>query len=255
MKRVRTTDALPFELAGFGPHVALLHDSLLSARGLRPLADLMSVDHEVVTLHLPGHGRASSVVADTDRTADLAANTAGAAIWFGHGWGARIALKLALDRPELVRCLVLVAPEVGFSGAARVERQRRDEQLAARLVANGPDEALPTWLDRYDNEVRHAQFEASVQDNGRYGMATSLCVAGLGSNEPLASRLGDVDAPTLVIAGGNDREAMARADIVHSLIGINATSVSVPGAAGAPHLTLPKETTACVRGWALAAIR
>ncbi|MGY9073572.1 MAG: alpha/beta fold hydrolase [Acidimicrobiales bacterium] len=70
-----------------------------------------------------------------------------------------------------------------------------------------------------------------------------------------AERPGDIKAPTLVIAGSNDREAMARTEIVRMLIGSNATSVAVPGAAGAPHLTRPEETTACVRGWALGALR
>jgi len=53
------TDALPFEMAGFDPRMALLHDSLLNSRGLLPLVDLLSTDHEVVTMDLSGHGRAA----------------------------------------------------------------------------------------------------------------------------------------------------------------------------------------------------
>ena len=72
---------------------------------------------------------------------------AGAGIYVGYSMGGRLCLRLALDRPDLVRGLVLVSASPGIADRASAPRGRAtDEQLARDVERDGVDAFLERWL-------------------------------------------------------------------------------------------------------------
>ena len=112
--------------AGAGPRRALMiHCSLGHAGGWARMAAALDDLVTAIAYDLPGHGRS----ADWDGVSDIqAVSTAmavdlladqgqGPADIIGHSFGGTVALRLAVERPDLVRSLVLFEP-VFFAVAA-----------------------------------------------------------------------------------------------------------------------------------------
>lgn len=101
------------------PRVLLIHGASANLRELwHPLADTLAADHHVIAYDRPGMGytsrprRNGHTLAYQASIAARALEEAGAepAIVVAHSLGASIALRLALDYPQLVASLVLIAP-------------------------------------------------------------------------------------------------------------------------------------------------
>src|SRR5690606_1625476 len=95
------------ERAGSGPRLVLLHGFGQTANCWGPLAADLAADHEVVRLDAPGHGGSAEVAADLPTTGRLVAEAGGPAVQVGYSLGARMALHVATEAPEVVRGLVL----------------------------------------------------------------------------------------------------------------------------------------------------
>ncbi len=109
---------------GQGPRAALMiHCALADSANWGPLARDLSGALTMTAFDMPGHGRS----ARWDRRGEVQGVTAGIAADFlggptdiiGHSFGATVALRLAVERPELVRSLVLIEP-VFFAVARHV---------------------------------------------------------------------------------------------------------------------------------------
>lgn len=127
---------------GDGPRQTLaLHPSLAHGGAFRGLAAHLP-DRTFVCPDLPGHGDSP----DWDGTADIHdVSTAAAAKVLedlgpvdlvGHSFGGTVALRLALDRPDLVRRLTLIEP-VLFAAAAQSDRDALAAALAPYAAALG----------------------------------------------------------------------------------------------------------------------
>ncbi|MDA8231349.1 MAG: alpha/beta fold hydrolase [Magnetospirillum sp.] len=104
---------LPSIEAGSGPPVVLLHGLLGSSRNWNSLIRSLAGFRHAIALDLPNHG--SAPWADTMAYRDLAGEVAGAierigpsAAVLGHSMGGKVAMTLALTRPELVERLIVV---------------------------------------------------------------------------------------------------------------------------------------------------
>jgi lipase len=131
--------------------VLALHCSLAHSGAWSGLVDRLS-GVTVTALDQPGHGRAM----DWDGREDIHGLTTRLSLaWaerlaadgpidlFGHSFGATVALRIALERPDLVRSLMLVEP-VLFA-AAKADPAfapfRAEHETVARLLADGQTEA------------------------------------------------------------------------------------------------------------------
>lgn len=230
----------------------LLHGFTQTRRCWGPFADLLAARHELLLVDAPGHGDSAGVEADVAEGAALLGATGGRAGYLGYSMGGRHALRLALDRPDLVERLVLLGTSPGLRDEGeRRARARRDDELAARLERIGVDAFLDEWLAQ--PLFRDLSPDAACLDERRRntaeGLAASLRRAGTGHQAPLWSRLGELRAPTLLLAGETDEVYCRVARAMAEAVGPLATVEVVPRAGHAVHLERPVETARAVLGW------
>lgn len=216
-------------VGGRGPAILLLHG--FSGRGAdwSPLLPALRGSSRTVAVDLLGHGRSDAPpdparhalqaqaadLADILRSHDLAP-----AVVIGYSFGARVALRLAIDRPAVVRALVLESPSAGIaSDADRRRRRADDERLADAIERDGIEAFVDSWwetspvfaAERDLPAPTRARFRAMRLRNQPEGLARSLRGAGQGAMAPLHDRLAEIGAPALVIGGALDAVGLERA--------------------------------------------
>lgn len=148
--------------AGDGPALLIVHGLFGSGRNWRAIARRLAEARRVVTVDLRNHAGSpwSDRHAYPDLAADLAAVIAaeGAPMdVLGHSMGGKAAMRLALERPELVNRLIVadIAPVAyGHSQNHLIEAMRgldltglTDRRAAdARLAATVPDPGVRAFL-------------------------------------------------------------------------------------------------------------
>jgi 3-oxoadipate enol-lactonase len=257
-----------FETAGAGCPVVFLHPGFGDSRIWDPQWQTYSESFRTVRCDMRGFGRSPIVSLPVTYARDIAAlldaqRITGAAC-VGSSLGGRVALELALARPDLVRALVLSgaampemvaeAPEMAAYGTALMDALGRGDLDAAVEVS------VRTWLDGpYRSPDR---LEASVREKAavmqRDAFRQTRDYAGRWAEEPLVNglvdRLSEVAVPTLVLVGEIDMEFVrAQADILAAGIP-SARRVSLEGAAHAPHLERPTAFDAVVLPFLRAAL-
>lgn len=224
------------------PRLTLLHGFTQTGRSFAPLITELSRHFEVVAPDLPGHGARSSVAAGPDEAARIIADEAGPGLYLGYSMGGRIALRLAIDRPDLVERLVLVSTTAGIEDTAdRADRRDADEATAASLEAEGLDQFLEGWLAQpmFAGLTPEAAGLEARRENTAAGLATALRLLGQGATEPMWDRLVALRMPVLVVAGERDEAYCEQALRLGAWIGGSASLALVPGAGHACHLERP----------------
>ena len=252
MTNEQNLSMLHAEVDGRGPRLVLVHGFAQNRNCWGPIAADLARDHEVVRVDAPGHGRSAQFHAGLRTGARLIADQGGRATYLGYSMGARFVLHLALANPELVERLVLIGGTAGIEdAAARAERQRNDEALAARLEREGLEPFLEAWLAQplFAGLSEDMQFRAARRENTVEGLAESLRQAGTGSQDPLWDRLGRIEVPTLVVAGADDTKFSAEGSHIVESIGANATLALIPNAGHAAHLEQPVTFLSTLRAW------
>jgi 2-succinyl-6-hydroxy-2,4-cyclohexadiene-1-carboxylate synthase len=221
----------------------LVHGFTQSARAWGRIGADLSTEHRVIALDAPGHGGSSEVRADLATGADLMAATAAEpAAWVGYSMGGRFALHVALRHPEEVRRLVLVSTSAGIEDPEeRAARRRWDEALAVRVEEDGLEAFVGWWLAQplfSTLPAEAAELESRLAGTAA-GLASSLRLAGAGTQEPLWNRLNDLSMPVLVVAGELDSKYVGLADRMAAGIGPEARLEVIPGAGHACHLERP----------------
>lgn len=116
-QQLRTkTDPMHIETHGHGPAIALIHGWAMHGGLFAPLVERLADRHTLHLVDLPGHGHARA-----DTTALEPATLAAAlvervpdAVWLGWSLGGQFALRAALDHPQAVRGVVMVASSPRF---------------------------------------------------------------------------------------------------------------------------------------------
>jgi pyruvate dehydrogenase E2 component (dihydrolipoamide acetyltransferase) len=177
--------------------------------------------YRVAAVDLPGHGASDKPSpASTDYSISGIAAKLGEfleklelapSILIGHSLGGATALQLALDRPKLVRALVLV-------DSAALGMEINDELLDRIESAPSRDEARRLLelffedrrfvLERGINDM-HAARNALGADDAVKAIAASAFTR-RGQNLVLVDRLGELEVPLLVIWGELDRVIPSR---------------------------------------------
>jgi 2-succinyl-6-hydroxy-2,4-cyclohexadiene-1-carboxylate synthase len=245
----------PTTSRGSAERIVLVHGFTQTARSWRPtiarLTASLGPGFDVVAVDAPGHGARGDVRADLDAGASMLGDEGGRATYVGYSMGGRLCLHLALARPHLVERLVLIGTTPGIEDdAARDARRASDETLAETLERDGIEPFLERWLAQplFSRLTRSAADLESRLLNTAAGLASSLRLAGTGTQAPLWHRLGELTMPVLAIAGEqDDKFSSIGRRMAESIPG--ATFTTIDDAGHAVHLERPAQTCAVIVTW------
>jgi 2-succinyl-6-hydroxy-2,4-cyclohexadiene-1-carboxylate synthase len=195
----------------------------------------------VVRVDLPGHGRSGDVRATFDEAASMIGDAGGAATYVGYSLGGRLCLRLAVDRPDLVRALVLVSASPGIADDAEREvRRAADDALADDIERDGVQTFLERWLAQpmFAGVSPDEAGRRAIQHTAQ-GLANALRSLGAGVMDPLWDRLGRLAMPLQLVAGDRDPRYVDIARAVRAAVPGAQRIAVVPGAGHACHLERP----------------
>jgi 2-succinyl-6-hydroxy-2,4-cyclohexadiene-1-carboxylate synthase len=211
----------------------------------------------LIGIDLPGHAGSDAVRADLPTTAGLVADavraTVGAAPCdlLGYSLGARVALHMVTGTDLPVGRLILIGGTGGIDDpAARQKRREADEATAAALEESGD---VASFMARWVRSPMFARLADAAQTDERLrnsaaGLASSLRLAGVGTQLPLWDRLPLLDVPLLALAGTDDNRFTAHAlRLAH--VAPSGVASLIPGGGHAAHLAQPSLVARTVRHW------
>ena len=234
--------------------MVLIHAGICDSRMWDPQWETFRPSHRVLRYDMRGFGRSPVGPGSYSNAGDLIdlleQQGVAKASLVGVSMGGRVALEVAIARPELVDALVLVG--AGFPGHDwSAEMNAADEAEMAALKRGDLDAAvevaLRTWVDgpRRRPEDVDSDVRARVAEMQRRAYELQLPVWETAEEEPLVSdlseRVSEVDAPTLVLVGEEDVRDM------HEIAGRlerelpNARRASIANTAHVPSMERPRE--------------
>ena len=203
------------EVAGAGPAVVFLHAGVADSRMWDAEFAALQSNHRVARLDLRGFGRSHLVPGTFSYHGDVAAMMASLhvdrATLVGCSFGSNVALDVALAYPERVARLVLVSPSVGDGGDSpdiRAFADREEAALGRGDLDGATEENLRMWVDgphrgpgEVDPEVRRfvgVMQRRALENPTPEGIKLDRVIP------PARARLGEIQAPTLIVAGSLD---------------------------------------------------
>jgi 2-succinyl-6-hydroxy-2,4-cyclohexadiene-1-carboxylate synthase len=212
----------------------------------RPVADRLEKSYRSVCLD---HRRSTFA----GRVAEITEATSPGTVLVGYSMGGRLALHAAIRRPHALRALVLVGASAGIEDeTAREERRLADERLADWMEGRSIEaigeawERLPVFATQ-SRELRDALRPGRLSHDPA-DLASLLRTAGQGALPPVWDRLGEVVAPTLLLAGEADDAYVQAAYRMGEALPRSVVRL-VPGAGHAPHLEKPDAFAAALVGF------
>ena len=211
------------------PCLLFLHGFLGDLHDWNEIVDVMKAHAYCICVDLPGHGLSSNVRATTfddaaDSVVDVLVDVGVASVAaVGYSMGGRIALYTLLRHPKHVAGLVMESASAGIEHAGeRKVRRERDLELATELEEMEISAFLRWWYSQpmFASLAERPDLLGSLLV--RRGLqqpkelAAALRVFNPGVQPPLWDRLKEVHAPTLVIAGEDDRKYVLVAKSLYS---------------------------------------
>lgn len=236
---------------GEGPDVVLLHGWGLHSDVWDEVAAALAQDYRVTLIDLPGHGRsrASGGEFTLESVARHLARTQRApAVWVGWSLGGMIALEVALQHPEQVRALALVAsspqfvqgigwpyamaPEILAEFAAGLEQDYRAtlERFLA-IQAMGSREAHSEIRRLRERLLRHGEPDQAALRSGLRILQTAN----------LRHRLDDIPCPIRFIMGSHDTLCPAKAALQLQKVHPHVETTIIRGAGHSPFISHPDD--------------
>lgn len=238
-----------------GDPVALIHGSLVDKRSWGAILAPLGTNLQVLAYDRRGYGEStgpSRIHSVRDDAQDLAELLEATGLYpahlVAHSYAGAVALRLAADRPELVRSMALHEPPlIGLlaqeaDGAAEVQRWKHRIDDLRRDVRSGEKEratreVVNTFSSR-EGAWNRLPLEARQQALRYIGLWAEE-FADPEAVEPDPAALKEVCIPVLLTMGENSPSLVRRmAEILAARLS-NGTLQSIPGAGHTPHVTSP----------------
>ena len=207
------------------PPIVMLHGASSNLEVMRPLAERLSQTHRVVLIDRPGHGWSTREKFSDSTPQPQARMIAEAlqklglepAIFVAHSWSGALALRIALDHPDRVAGLVMLAPVAyPWPGGVSQYNYAVTTPVIGPLLANTV--TLPLGLMLADSGARSVFAPQAMPHDFVKDSATRLLLrprefianawdlvtlrAAMAEQAP---RYGTVTAPITIIAGDVDK--------------------------------------------------
>jgi len=241
---------------GEGPSVVFVHGLVMDHTMYEAQFEDLPDSYRCIAVDLRGHGHSQTPPGPwsmQDAVVDIIEFIEGVHAapchLVGMSWGGMIALRIAVQRPELVRSLVLIDTSAAAEDPALAELRRTffmepiaahgmtDELIAASIpILFGPayaadEQAMAVYADR----VKTMKREAIVE-----GLRAVL------ERDSVLDRLGEIRVPTLVIHGEKDASiAVSEAEAIANGIP-GAELVQIPDAGHSTPLEAPDAVNAAL---------
>jgi pimeloyl-[acyl-carrier protein] methyl ester esterase len=237
------------------PVLGLLHGWGMNARVFDALADLLAVEFDVRVLDLPGHGGRAALPHNSLHSwaDDLAQQLPENATLLGWSLGGQVAMRAALDHPQKVARLILLASTPRFvmaedwdHGMAATDLQ----DFGAALIAD-PKATLLRFLSLQTRgmpgqkallqQLRQTLLAAPAADGA--ALAAGLAIL---HETDLRAELPQLTQPTLVLHGALDTLTPPAAGAWLAETLPDAQHIEFARAAHAPHLSHGAEVAAAI---------
>jgi pimeloyl-ACP methyl ester carboxylesterase len=204
---------------GSGPRTLILIHGLAANAGFwRYNIPELARHHRVIAVDLPGFGR-SEKDGRFPYTLSFYTHTISRLIdelgledvtLVGHSMGGQISMLLALQRPDQVRRLALVAP-AGFEEFDRGEGEWLRNAFTIRSIRQVPEDGIRRnlslnfydWSDAWEWMVEERARLAKAPDFDQFAYAVVRSVGAM-LDEPTTPHLGRIRQPTLIVYGRFD---------------------------------------------------
>lgn len=237
-----------YEAAGEGQPLVLIHAGICDSRMWDEQVAVFSPHFRVIRYDVRGFGRSrmpdGSFAHYQDLHALLACLHVERAHVVGVSMAGAIAAEFALEYPNMVNSLVLVAAGIGGEPSALLKQRWHEIEaaLAAGDIAQAVELELRLWVDgrgrtpeQVDPQVRERVREMNTGNFANVNEHVEVQHL----LPPVSERLGEIHVPTLIVYGDLDvPDVLASADMLANGIA-GAQKVVMPGTAHLPLLEQP----------------
>jgi len=190
----------------------MLHCSLASSDAWCGLAGHLADELSMTGIDFPGHGRSPDWDGQGDYHAACTAAASGALAepmhLIGHSLGATVALRLAVERPELVRSLVLIEP-VFFAAAKGLDAYTMFEEevapFAGAIGAGRNEDAARMFTDLWGTGAPWQDLPAALRQSfvDRIGLIPATEGALYHDNAGVVAegKIEGINCPVLLVEG------------------------------------------------------
>ena len=204
----------------------------------------MQAEFTPLCLDAPGHGTSKNGACSLPQCAYDIALAMKSGILIGYSMGARMALHVALQHPQMVSQLVLISGTPGLTAQPeRSARLQSDNELADHIEKIGTSAFIDEWLAlpifsglSDQTNQRHDRIRNTAK-----GLADSLRFAGTGTQEPQWTNLHQLSMPVHLIVGELDNKFRTTAKDMQPLLQSSEIKV-VPNVGHTVHLEDPATT-------------
>ncbi|MEM1393645.1 MAG: 2-succinyl-6-hydroxy-2,4-cyclohexadiene-1-carboxylate synthase [Cyanobacteria bacterium P01_H01_bin.150] len=208
------------------PLILFLHGFMGNSHEFDEIVNLLADDFNCLSIDLPGHGKTKVLNDDCytmAKTADALINLLDNLLdelkvkkcfLIGYSMGGRLALYLMLHFPQYFHKVIVESASPGLlTEQEKVERKKRDEQIARKLERSIENNQFRSFLDNwykqsiFGNIKNHPQFDQMIKNrlqNNLVELAKSLRLMGTGVQPSLWNHLQQNQIPLLLIVGEND---------------------------------------------------
>ncbi len=206
------------------PLILFSHGFMGNSHEFDRAISLLVDDFHCLKIDLPGHGKTQVL---NDECYTMAKTSEGLinlldelkikqCFLVGYSMGGRLALYLTLHFPQYFYKVILESASPGLpTEEERLERVKRDGQIARKLTRSTQTEKFNKFLDNwysqpiFGNIRNHPQYKSMIENrlqNNPAELAKSLRLMGTGVQPSLWEKLADNKVPLLLLVGESDRK-------------------------------------------------
>jgi len=204
------------------PSLLMLHGFMGSSRVFDHLLNDLSKVCNPITVDLLGHGQSEEIYEPTryrkkhqiKDMKELIKHIASSALFlYGYSMGGRLALKTALEAPELFTGLILESTTCGIERESERAERREEDRKRALEIRDDFDSFLSKWgklklfkSDTEPNPKLKERYQKIQENQDPRAIAASLSGFSTGNMQPVKKQLRNFPVPVLLLAGSRDEK-------------------------------------------------